>query len=170
MRKNAVDRKNDLINDLIEARQSLLAAVQSVPTGQVDQPCIGVWGVKELLAHLIGWDETNRMAVQEILAGEQPSFFSRYDTDWRTFNAALVAQHRKDSLKTMISDAELSHVQLMEYLQSLTADEVLKGKSPREKGRPVTIHNLLRAEAEDERKHAEQVRSFLQRCAPQVNV
>jgi hypothetical protein len=163
MRKTAADRKNELIAGLANARQELLDAVRSIPPELQDTPCIGHWCAKDLVAHLIGWDKTNLSAVQEILNGERPSFFQFYDKDWQSFNTNLVNQHRREPFSDLLVDAEGSHHGLVAYLLSLAEVQILEGKSPREKGRPVTIRRLLGAEAEDERKHAEQVRTFLQR-------
>jgi hypothetical protein len=162
VRKSAAERKNERIEDLIAARQGLLAAAAAIPTAQVDQPCIGFWSVKDLLAHLIGWDFTNLNAVQEILSGERPAFFDAYDKDWRTYNANLVKQYRKESISALLADTEDSHNNLVIYLKSLSVSQILEGKSPREKGRPVTIRNLLRSEAEDERRHTQQLHNFLE--------
>ena len=163
MRKTVEDRKNEYIAALTTARQELLAAADAVPPEAYDTPCIGVWSIKDLLAHLIGWDETNRNAVQEILRGERPAFFQYYDKDWQTYNASLVRRHRREPLSALLADLEASHQRLLDDLQSLSARQVLEGKSPPEKGRPVTIRRLLRAEAADERKHAAQVQAFVAR-------
>jgi hypothetical protein len=53
-----------------------------------------------------------------------------------------------------------SHQQLVAYLESLPARDVVEGKVKRETGRSVTVRNLLRAEASDETRHAEQVRAY----------
>lgn len=167
MRKSEDDRKAEIIEALVSARQSILAAVDCMTPEQYDFPCIGVWCVKDLLAHLIGWDETNLQAVQQILAGERPQFFQYYDRDWQSYNAALVSRHRRDSIESLRLNAGESHQRLVSFLRSLTAAQVLTEKSSPENGRPVSILTLLRAETKDERVHAAQVRAFLEK-APAV--
>jgi hypothetical protein len=160
MRKTPSDDKNVLLADLIAARENLLAVVSSLPPGCQDASCIGTWSVKDLVAHLVGWDLTNLQAVNEILAGQRPSFFQYYDPDWQHFNARLVETYRKEPFDALLSAAADSHQQFLAFLQSLPPDTVLKGKSPKELGRSVTIRNLLLSEAADERKHCEQVLAF----------
>ncbi len=160
MRKSPSERKDALLNDLVAARESLLAVVRELPPGCLDAPCIGTWSVKDLLAHLIGWDVTNLQAVKEILAGQRPSFFQYYDPDWRSYNARLVGTYRKEPFEALLAESADTHKQLIAFLQSLPANDILLGKSPKEQGRSVTIHNLLRSEAEDERKHCAQVHTF----------
>lgn len=160
MANNREKRKEEIISDLTSARQSVLAEMALLTEGQLNEPCVGIWCVKDVLAHLIGWDYTNLQAVQEILAGQRPTFFQYYDKDWRSFNAHLVAIYRKEPFGEHIKEAETSHQQLVGFLQSLPAEKLVNGKSPREQGRTITIRNLLKSEAADERKHAEKIHAF----------
>jgi len=165
MRKTDDDRKDELIEALLAARQDVLHAVGHIPPGQEDQPCIGSWSVKDLLAHLIGWDHTNLEAVQQILTGDRPRFFQYFDKDWQTYNARLVSLYRKDSIEALLADAGESHQKLAAFLQSLSAQQVLNGRSSPEHGRSVSIRSLLRAEAKDEQAHAGQVRAFFEKAS-----
>ena len=160
MSRSLEQHKQQLITDLISARQSIFAEILSLPEERLDEPCTGRWCAKDLLAHLIGWDYTNLQAVQEILAGQRPTFFRYYDQDWQSYNAHLVATYRKEPFQELRKDAETSHTRLVAFLQSLSAEEVVNRKSPPEQGRAVTIRNLLKSEASDERKHAEQLHAF----------
>jgi hypothetical protein len=156
-------KKLALIDGLLTARRSILAAVQTLPASRTDEAFLGVWSVKDLLAHLIGWDHTNLQAVQEILGGQSPSFFQYSDKDWQSYNRRLVQQYRRDSLPDLLSDAAGSHRQLIAFLQALGAAELLDAKARRPNGRTVTIRNLLLSEAGDERQHAQQIVAFGER-------
>ncbi len=170
MRKSTEERKTEIIAALAAVRQNLMACIASLPAQAHNQPCVGFWTIKDLLAHLTGWDITNLQAVQEILNGQRPTFFRYYDHDWQTYNASLVLQYHQDCLADSITQAEESHRRLVEYLQTLSPNQILEGKSPRQQGRPVTIRNLLRAEAQDENKHCEQVRAFAERLSRESTV
>jgi TfoX/Sxy family transcriptional regulator of competence genes len=143
--------KDALIGGLIEARKGLLDRVKLLSPAQQDQVFLGEWTVKELLAHLVGWDHTNLEAVGEILAGEKPAFWQQYDRDWQSYNARLVAQHRRDDFAEMLAAVEQSHRALIEYLQAVHADQYAKRKP---------IKTLLRAETTDEEEHRQQVEEF----------
>ena len=60
-------RKDALIANLAEARKNILNAASALPAKQRDEIFLGSWSVKDLLAHLIGWDYTNIQAVEAIL-------------------------------------------------------------------------------------------------------
>jgi hypothetical protein len=143
--------KDGLIAGLVQARQSILDQVRLLAPEQQDRVFLGEWTVKDLLAHLTGWDHTNREAVGEILAGQRPGFWAHYDRDWRRYNAQLVAQYRQEDLDEMVAEVEQSHRALIEYLETVPADEYLKRRP---------IQTLLRVEASDEEEHYRQLEAF----------
>ncbi len=105
--------------------------------------------------------------------GRLPAFYAAYDPDWRTFNAGLVAQHKRAALAETLGAAQTSHQALLDRLAALPADEISRDygvRSPR--GRRVTVAMLLTAEAGDERKHALQIRAFAARepCSARASV
>ena len=160
MRKTAAERKDEYIQDLVNARRAILDLVKTIPSERLDEPFLGIWSIKDLLAHLAGWDFTNLQAIQEIQAGQVPAFFHYYDKDWQTYNARLVQTYRREPFEALLSEVEDSHRQLVAYLQMLSPKDLAHGKVRGNSGRTVTTHNLLQSEASDEWKHAEQIRGF----------
>ena len=154
------DRRRQLIDGLAAARSHVLEAARAVPPERVAEIFLGTWSLKDLLAHLEGWDYTNLEAIQEILAGRPPSFFQHYDKDWGSYNRGLVETYQRDSFAQLLAEVGDSHRRLVDYLESLPAREVALGKVRRATGRSVSVATLLRAEARDEEKHAGQVRAY----------
>jgi uncharacterized damage-inducible protein DinB len=160
MPRTSEDKKRELIDGLVSARRSILNAVSDLPTDQVDQVFLGEWSIKDILAHLVGWDITNRQAVQEILAGVYPEFFQYYDKDWHSYNARLVEANKAEPFSALLTELDVSYRQLIATLESLPANDLVNASARRATGRTVTIRNLLKAEAADERQHALQIREF----------
>jgi uncharacterized damage-inducible protein DinB len=160
MRGATAEKKRQWIDELVAARRSLLEAVRALLGARQDEVFLGTWSVKDLLAHLVGWDATNLKAVQEILSGQYPAFFQFYDKDWHSYNARLVERYKIEPFAALLAEVEDSHRQLVGFLESLSAAELVGGKARSAKGRTVTIRGLLRAEANDERQHAGQVSAF----------
>ena len=52
-------RKETLLAGRVETRGKILEAAASLAPVQQDEVFLGVWSVKDWLAHLIGWDITN---------------------------------------------------------------------------------------------------------------
>ena len=62
-------KKEGILADLVETREKILDAASSLSPADQDRVFLGVWSVKDLLAHLVGWDFANLEAAQAILAG-----------------------------------------------------------------------------------------------------
>lgn len=155
-------RRDGLIQDLQAARAAVLQAVSRVPPGAAEVIFLGTWSIKDLLAHLEGWDYTNLQSVREILAGQPPTFFQFHDKDWQSYNARLVQQFQRDSMTDLLADLAASHQELITYLQTIPARDLTTGKVACPNGRTITIRNLLTAETRDEIEHARQVNTFFQ--------
>jgi uncharacterized damage-inducible protein DinB len=161
MRRTAQAKKQELITDLTEARRALLSAAAALPQADRDTPCLGAWSVHDIVAHLVGWDVANLEAIGAIMQGRLPAFYAHYDADWRTFNAELVAQHKRSMLDETLIAAQASQRLLLDTLDALPAEDVIRDygvRSPRR--RRVTVAMLLSAEAQDERTHCAQIRAF----------
>ncbi len=149
--------KDETISGLIEARGKILDAVALLSPAQRDEVFLGSWSVRDLLAHLVGWDVTNLEAAKSILAAELPSFYNYADRDWQTYNAHLVAEHKKDDFAQLLGAVEDSHRTLIAFLKTIPAGEFDRDHGIRFKGYKVTIARLMRAEARDELIHHQQV-------------
>ena len=160
MSARAQVKKDEIISGLVETRKQILDAASSLPPAKQNEVFLGIWSVKDLLAHLAGWDYTNLEAAREILAGQVPSFYAHYDRDWRTFNAGLVAKYKRDDFGELLSLVEESHRELIEYLKSIPAEEFEQDRGIRFEGHKVTIGRLLQVEIKDEQKHCEQIEEF----------
>jgi len=166
MRATVQAKKDKVIAALVEARQKILDAVAALPPAKQDEVFLGVWSVRDLLAHLVGWDDANLAAVQEILAGQLPSFYAHHDRDWRTFNAGLVAKYRQE-MAALLALMQDSHQRLVDFLRTVPAEEFDRDKGLRFRGYKVTIARLLQAEASDEEVHYKQIQAWLHPPQPE---
>src|SRR5512134_3066128 len=102
-------KKDELIADLIETRRKIVEITSSFSPTEQDQVFLGIWSIKDLLAHFIGWLEANRKAVRAIRSGKLPEFYAYKDRDWQTYNARLVRKYKSDSLVELVSALQISH-------------------------------------------------------------
>ncbi len=160
MNARAQVKKEQVIAELSEARRGILDAAAMLPAERQDEVFLGVWSVKDLLAHLVGWDLANMEAARAVLAGQLPAFYAHHDRDWQTYNARLVVQHKKADWAEMVAAVEGSHRELIEVVRTIPAEELDKDRGVRFKGYKVTVARLLQAEAGDEKRHAAQIGEF----------
>ncbi len=156
--------RDELIIHLWEIRSALVENARLLPSSVLNEPFIGDWGIKDLIAHIIGWDYANSKGFEEILAGQRPSFYNYADRDWRSFNAMLVKQYRREDLEYLLSDLHLSQEHLVDVVSSLPDSELKNDHGVRYKGWKVTIARLMQAEFNDEKVHLDQLRDFIRKC------
>ena len=161
MRDKAQEKKNRIISDLIEVRGKIIDAASTLRPQKQDEIFLGIWTVKDLLAHLAGWDFTNIEAAKQILSGKLPSFYQYYDRDWQSYNARLVEKYKKDDFAELVSVVDESHKRLVEFLETVPAEEFDRDRGIRTERRyKVTIARLLQAEIDDEKVHYMQIEDF----------
>ena len=151
----------ELLLAVIETRTALLHAALQLSHEAQDTVFLGIWSVKDLIAHLIGWDFANLAAAKDIQAGKLPEFYAHYDKDWKTFNAELVAKYKREDFEELSALSRDSQGQLIAYLESVPAEAFEKDFSVRSgRNYKVTIARLLQAELKDEKEHLKQIRDF----------
>lgn len=158
--KSQILRKDQILSALVETRQNILAEASRLSDAEQDQIFLGIWSVKDMLAHLVGWDYTNLDAVKSVLNSKVPSFYDHHDHDWQTYNAIVVKRYKSDSFKTLLATVKDSHEKLIEFLQTLPPENFNKDFGVRFRGYKVTIQRLLEAETKDEQTHHKQISDY----------
>jgi len=123
---------------------------------------LGTWSIKDLLAHLVGWDYTNIDAVNDIRAGKPPRVIEHWDPGWVKYNAELVRRYKPDNWVELLEAIRQSHQALIERVETVPAEDIEKDfglRSPN--GTNVTIEWFLQFEIEDEGRHYQQIQDWL---------
>ncbi len=158
--KKTAGEKSALLAGLVEVRARILEEAAGIEDQLQDERFQGEWSLKDLLAHLAGWDVTNRQAVQEILRGELPTFYAHRDKDWTSYNAKLIAEYKRYDLEDLIELLKRTHRELIVSLQQIPAEEFEKDRGIRARGYIVLISRLLQTELDDEKQHLEEIQAF----------
>ena len=161
--KSQILRKEQIISNLFETRQDILSEVSRLSDAEQDQIFLGIWSIKDLLAHFIGWDKTNLAAVKSVLDGQVPAFYEHRDPDWGTYNAILVKTYRKNSIQELITAAKASQQRLIKFLHTIPPENFNKDFGVRFRGYKVTIQRLLEAETKDEQIHLQQIIGYFEK-------
>ena len=152
----------ELLSAVIATRTAVLQAASGLSPEAQNTVFLGIWTIKDLIAHLIGWDYANLAAAKDIQAGKLPDFYAHFDKDWKTFNAGLVAKYKRDDFGQLLALARDSQGQLIEYLESIPIETLEKDFGVRTaRNDKVTIARLLQAELKDGQDHLEQIRDFM---------
>jgi len=160
MNTEAQIKKEQLLAKLEEIRASILAEASALSAEKQNKVFLGIWSIKDLLAHLAGWDYTNMEAASYVLAGKLPPFYAHHDRDWAKYNAMLVAKHKRDDIEELLRLVKDTQRQLLEYIQTVQLSAFNKDFGVRFRGYKVTIQKLLEAEIKDEQVHCQQILDF----------
>jgi hypothetical protein len=161
MRSTVDDKKQELLSGFIEVRRNLLALSAQIPLDGQERVFLGIWSIRDLLAHLIGWDYSNLEAIQMVSEGRLPAFYEYIDKDWRSYNARLVDLYKKGTLPDLIQAAQVSQGALIDRLIPIPAKDLFHDYGVRFRGYKVTIARLIQADTKDVKAHLEQVKEFV---------
>ena len=118
-----------LVTEVVErASRSLVNLQQAVedidPQTMALPNTIGDWSVKDVLSHLIVWEEEAAKAFEIWKVGINPDW--SYIEDLDAFNNKTVVERRKVQLSKIKSQLEMVHGGVLENIKSVTDEEFIK--------------------------------------------
>ena len=152
----------DLLAEFSRVRRAILEVAAGLPPDRQAEVFLGSWTIRELLAHLAGWDETNLAAARSVQAGQLPDFYAYRDRDWQSYNARLVGQFAGKTPSELQILAAQTQAELVAYLQSLSSAIFFRDFEVRYRGYRVTIARLVESEVHDENVHLGQIADWIQ--------
>ena len=163
MISKAQAKKEWIIGELQRVRSELLTDVAALSRKERDTVFLGIWSVRDMLAHLAGWDYANLDAAQRIIKGRLPSFYDHHDRDWQTYNAMLVKKYGRSNFRELLATLKKSQRKLVAYLQTIPPEDFNRDFGVRFRGYKVTVQRLLEADVKDVRIHHQQIVDFFGR-------
>lgn len=158
--KSQILRKDQILSALMETRQHIIHQAGEISAKDRDRVFLGIWSVRDLLAHLVGWDHTNLDAVNAVMSRTLPAFYEYHDHDWKTYNSMLVTKYKRNSFRELMRALNHSHHELLEFLKTVPAETFNQDFGVRFRGYKVTIQRLLESETKDEQTHSRQIEDF----------
>jgi hypothetical protein len=163
MNTKAQAKKEWIISEMQRVRSELLTEVAALSRKERDTVFLGIWSVRDLLAHLAGWDFANLDAAKSIIKGRLPSFYGHHDRDWQTYNAMLVKKYRRNTFRELRATLKGSQRKLIDHLQTIPPEYFNRDFGLRFRDRRVTIQRLLQADIKDVQIHHQQIVDFFGR-------
>jgi hypothetical protein len=113
------------------------------------------WRIKEVLAHLIGWDDVTILAVQDFVAGNPPLMTAMRGIDY--YNSQTVAERKDLDYDQILREWEWVREQLMRMLDQL-AEENLAATIITPWGPSLSIETVMNIMIDHEKEHTEAIR------------
>jgi uncharacterized damage-inducible protein DinB len=139
-------------------RMELLLAQLSV--AEINQPgAVGVWSVKDALAHIAFWERYAVNIIRDAMRGATPVLVADDETERN--NASVVAQYYQRSLAAVIADWQQAREELLEEIADLSeADLNDPDRFPWSAGRTL-LDRIAGNSFDHEQEHIDQIRAWM---------
>jgi hypothetical protein len=147
--------KQKLLKKVTDAWNLFENSYQGLPDCQLTQAGVtGIWSIKDIIAHVTWWEEEALRHLPTVLAGGQPPRYSVLYGGIDAFNALMTEKKKSLSLPEVLRQQRETHRRLLEFLGSVTEDQVERDTRFRHRLRLDTYSHY--------RKHAEAIRQWRQ--------
>lgn len=154
--------------ELLEMRRALYAhfdvLIADLSEQQIQMPGVnGNWSVKDHIAHLTFWERVNLLemlkAIEQGTSWADPGLESTEEVRDKT-NQQVYLQNKDRSLANVLSEFQVTHQQVMEYLEKLSEEKL---KTPYEWLGGYTIITWLSEPNGHYDEHEQYIRDWLAR-------
>ena len=151
--------KSAALKTLDDEYRNLLKAFAGLDEDQLARVWFDQWSVKDIIAHVAGWEREMAGALQRMARGERPTPEGTDYSDSDAWNAKFSgAMHGVDP-RTVIASWEQTHATYVAAANALPDDRF--GETD---GKPKTANRLLETSGFGHyREHAAQIRAWRQR-------
>ncbi len=151
--------KKDILEELISARQEFMAAVDGLSPDQMLHPgAIGIWSIKDTIAHLVAWESELVTALNQAQNRKIPGIVRIDDID--EWNEERYHENARRLLDAVLADFEGVHRVLLEMVADYDERALLDNRRyPWMEGEPLSY--LIEENAIlHEREHAADIRTW----------
>jgi Mycothiol maleylpyruvate isomerase N-terminal domain len=101
--------KSDLLRQADDDLGALKRALVGLDGEAMRRPCLGTWGVREILAHIVGWQREMIPVLERVARGEKPLAEGVSYDDLDGWNARLVTARRGLTVEGLRAALDVSH-------------------------------------------------------------
>ena len=121
--------KKELLAEIECERQALDEILALVPTRDMTKPGVtrGGWSIKDVLAHLVEWQEMNLNWYAAGVRGEKPVIPAPGYTlrDLPKLNATIYRKHHERSARAVLRDYEILHERVIKLIEFLPDSDLV---------------------------------------------
>jgi hypothetical protein len=142
--------KRELFQEIRTEREALNALLQRIKPQQMIQRGVtpGGWSVKDILAHILGWQDHLLKWHETELRGETPAVPAPGMTwrDLKRFNGMIYQEHRRRALQAVLRDFETFHGRMIQLVEVTPEADLLTVGRFQWMGPTWTLSDYCRAE------------------------
>ena len=147
--------KQSTLKLLDEEYQNFRQAVDGLDGDALTRIWFGTWSVKDIVAHVLGWQREMTQALQRMARGEKPTPEGVDYSNTDEWNAKFAAAMQGIDARTVIAAWQQAHMTFAKAAQAVPDDRYGEGK---------TVNRLLEGSGWGHyREHGAQIREWRQR-------
>ncbi len=159
MMKNQTVTIEEQINQLERCVEAFTRSVASLEE-RLFLKKVTNWTVRDIVAHLIGWNQYIVRGVRQILRGELPFYDVDPGPDYSNVNAVLVREYADTDRSVLLVSLVASKKELMSFLRTLDTDMWDHDFGVRHKGETLTVKSTVNDLIADYHHHRGQLEEF----------
>ena len=121
--------KQDLLRQADEELIALQATVAGLSDAALTQVWLGAWSVRDILAHMAGWQRELIPVLERLARGEKPIANGVSYDDVDGWNAQFVAERAGLSPAAVLKELEASHRDFVAAARSVADERFAPGKT-----------------------------------------
>jgi hypothetical protein len=141
--------KKQLLDEIDRERRALDETLAALSKREMTKPGVtrGGWSVKDVLAHLVEWQQMNLNWYAAGLRGEKPAMPAPGFTlrELPRLNQMIYRKHHRRSLKAVLDDYRTYHKRVVDLIESLPDDDLVTLERFSWTGPSWTLSDYLRA-------------------------
>jgi hypothetical protein len=120
------------------------------------------WAPRDVVAHLVGWNDLMIEASRSILAGRAPDYYADNPNDYHNINLGFTSKFTSRSKKELLADLRASLGRFEVFVLALAEDDLTAHHGVRHySGDPATVTRIIASLTGDYRTHTLQIREWL---------
>jgi hypothetical protein len=107
---------------LTEAKDRLLRSVAGLDQAVLcGEPVFGDWTARDLIGHVVSWNDELRAEIEQIRQGRHPGYANRIsgENDFDEWNQARIAEKRDWAWDRLIADVDRDYAEAVELIMRL---------------------------------------------------
>jgi hypothetical protein len=153
--------KATTLSELDGGYHELREAIDGLDRDQMGIVWFDRWSVKDIVAHVLGWEREMTGALQRIARGERPTPEGVDYSDSDAWNAGFSLAYKHVLPPTVVAEWQQVHANYVKAAQAVPDDRY----GVRDDGKPATVNRLLETSGYGHfREHAAQIKEWRQRA------
>src|SRR5215470_2156931 len=121
--------KQDLLNEAAREYRAFHDAIQGLNEDQMTEAWLGVWSVRDIIAHISGWQREMTPALERLARGERPIPEGVSYDDVDAWNARFAAARRETEVTEVLLELDRVHEGFMHAAAQVPEERYVPNKT-----------------------------------------